>query len=169
MARLFLAALLAPAALAYHDCVQPKAREWPYDARVTAPAMRSLFRRPGAGEAAAALRRGDAAPLAALAAEAAAASPPPGCAGGLCVGMHGGPHENGPAHYEAGSPATGFTSLYSTQTVPALPLRQDGICYYLWTDLFMGDMSWGRMKQVLAARARAKRLPAHTRVLSPRD
>ena len=52
MARLFLAALLAPAALAYHDCVQPKAREWPYDARVTAPAMRSLFRRPGAGEAA---------------------------------------------------------------------------------------------------------------------
>lgn len=26
-----------------------------------------------------------------------AAPAPAGCSGGLCVGMHGGPHENGPA------------------------------------------------------------------------
>ena len=26
-------------------------------------------------------------------------------------------------------------------TVPELPLKQDGICYYIWTDIFFGDMS----------------------------
>ena len=135
-------ALLASSAAAFHDCVQPKAREWPYSGR-DEPATRSLFRAPGAGAAVEALRRGDRAPLEALA----AAAPPPGCAGGLCVGMHGGPHEGGSASYPAGSEATGWTSLYSTMRVPAPPRNASGICYYLWSDVFMGDMSWGRMNQ----------------------
>ena len=32
-------------------------------------------------------------------------------------------------------------------TVPDLPARQDGICYYIWTDAFFGDVSLGRMNQ----------------------
>jgi len=32
-------------------------------------------------------------------------------------------------------------------TVPQLPEKQDGICYYIWTDIFFGDMSYGRMNQ----------------------
>jgi hypothetical protein len=32
-------------------------------------------------------------------------------------------------------------------TVPALPKRLDGICYYIWTDIFFGDESQGRMNQ----------------------
>lgn len=69
------------------------------------------------------------------------------CSGGLCLGMHGGPHEGGPASYAVGHASTGFTSLFSTMTVPGLPRKQDGICYYLWTDIFFGDMSQGRMNQ----------------------
>ena len=122
-------ALAARAALAFHDCIQPKAR--------------SVFRRPGAADAVEALRRGNRAPLEALR----AAAPPPGCAGGLCVGMHDGPHESGPASYVAGNASSGFTSLYSTMRVPGLPKNLSGICYYLWSDIFMGDMSWGRMNQ----------------------
>ena len=55
-------------------------------------------------------------------------SPPPGCAGGLCVGMHDGPHEGGNRSYPVGSPETGFTSVHTTFTVPELPKLQDGIC-----------------------------------------
>jgi hypothetical protein len=132
----------AASAGAFHDCVQPKTKEWPYSGAVE-PATRSLFRAPGGAAAVAAARRGDPAPLEALRARA----PPAGCGGGLCVGMHGGPHEGGPASYPAGSAATGWTSLYATMRVPALPMNESGICYYLWTDLFMGDMSWGRMNQ----------------------
>lgn len=32
-------------------------------------------------------------------------------------------------------------------TVPALPKRIDGITYYIWTDIFFGDMGYGRMNQ----------------------
>jgi hypothetical protein len=72
---------------------------------------------------------------------------PAGCQGGLCMGMHGGPHENGNSSYVVGDTASGFTGVYAEMTVPELPLLQDGICYYLWTDVFFGDMSYGRMNQ----------------------
>jgi hypothetical protein len=59
-------------------------------------------------------------------------APPVPCSGGLCVGMHGGPHEGGPASYPVGSAEAGFTSVRSTMTVPDLPKKLDGICYYIW-------------------------------------
>ena len=59
-------------------------------------------------------------------------APPVPCAGGLCVGMHGGPHEGGPASYPVGDATKGYTSVRSTMTVPELPKKQDGICYYIW-------------------------------------
>ena len=71
----------------------------------------------------------------------------PSCSGGLCVGMHNGPHEGGPASYPSGSVETGFTRVSSTMSVPELPEKMDGICYYIWTDIFFGDMSQGRMNQ----------------------
>jgi hypothetical protein len=84
-------------AAAFHDCVQPKGRRLPGGWRI----------RPDLGEA----RKDDA----------------NGCSGGLCVGMHGGPHEGGPASYPSGSAETGYTQVYSTMTVPALPRKLDGI------------------------------------------
>jgi len=69
------------------------------------------------------------------------------CSGGLCLGMHDGPHEGGPASYPVGNAKDGFTSVRSTMTVPELPHAQDGICYYIWTDIFFGDMGLGRMNQ----------------------
>ena len=57
-----------------------------------------------------------------------AAPPPEGCSGGLCVGMHGGPHEGGPASYPVADGHGGFTSVSSTMTVPAMPAKIDGIC-----------------------------------------
>ena len=70
----------------------------------------------------------------------AAAAPGGGetCQGGLCVGMHNGPHEGGPSSYPVGTSATGFTSVSSTMTVPEMPLKKDGITYYIWTDIFFG-------------------------------
>ena len=47
--------------------------------------------------------------------------PPPGCSGGLCVGMHGGPHEGGPASYPVTDGKGGYTSVASTMTVPKMP------------------------------------------------
>ena len=70
-----------------------------------------------------------------------ASAPPAGCTGGLCVGMHNGPHEGGASAYPVGNAASGYTDVRSTMTVPELPLKQDGICYYIWTDIFFGDMS----------------------------
>eukprot|EP00966_Prymnesium_polylepis_P080391 1862287-Prymnesium_polylepis.1 len=67
------------------------------------------------------------------------------CSGGLCLGMHGGPHEGGPAAYPVGDAATGYTSVHATMTVPEPPARLDGITYYIWTDIFFGDQSQGRM------------------------
>ena len=60
---------------------------------------------------------------------------PANCSGGLCVGMHNGPHEGGAAAYPVGDAMTGYTSVYSTMIVPALPAKMDGICYYIWTDV----------------------------------
>ena len=87
------------------------------------------------------------APPGAAAAAAASATAAPNCSGGLCLGMHGGPHEGGPAAYSVGDAASGFTSVFSLMTVPALPKKQDGICYYIWTDVYFGHMSLGRMNQ----------------------
>jgi hypothetical protein len=83
------------------------------------------------------------------AARARLAAPTPGCNGGLCMGMRGGPHEGGPAHYEMGNASAGFTRLYSEMTVPALPRNQTGITYFLWSDVFTGDMGQGRMNQLV--------------------
>lgn len=69
------------------------------------------------------------------------------CSGGLCVGMHDGPHEGGPASYPVGNKTTGFTFLSSTFNVPEAPQAIDGITYYIWTDIFFGDASYGRMNQ----------------------
>ena len=69
------------------------------------------------------------------------------CGGGLCVGMHNGPHEGGAAAYPVGNERVGYTDVRSTMTVPALPRKIDGICYYIWTDIFFGDASNGRMNQ----------------------
>ena len=80
---------------------------------------------------------------------AAAAAAPAGCNGGLCVGMRGGPHEGGPSHYVVGNASTGFTSVRSTMTVPLYPKEMDGITYFFWSDLFFGDMSQGRMNQIV--------------------
>ena len=63
------------------------------------------------------------------------------------MGMHNGPHEGGPAHYERGNTTTGFTRIYSEMTVPSYPVNQSGITYFLWADVFMGDMGAGRMNQ----------------------
>lgn len=58
-----------------------------------------------------------------------------------------GPHEGGPASYPVGNGSTGFTKVSSTLTVPAMPEKIDGITYYIWSDIFFGDMSYGRMNQ----------------------
>ena len=119
----------------FHDCVQT-------------PAVVGRRRPPGGGAAARGAARGDAP-----------------CSGGLCVGMHGGPHEGGRASYPVGDAATGFTAVSSTMTVPALPAALDGITYYLWTDIFFGDMSLGRMNQVTLARASRSRSAREARSL----
>lgn len=94
--------MLMTAAFAFHDCVQPKGRDRrPPNVRAAHPLSSS-------------------------------APPPPdaaGCSGGLCLGMHGGPHEGGPAAYPVGDAATGFTSVYATMTVPEPPAAIDGITY----------------------------------------
>jgi len=69
------------------------------------------------------------------------------CQGGLCVGMHNGPHEGGPSSYPVGTKSTGYTTVSSTMTVPDYPKTTQGICYYIWTDIFFGDMSQGVMNQ----------------------
>ena len=74
-------------------------------------------------------------------------SKPAGCSGGLCLGMHNGPHEGGPAAYPIGNATEGYTSVYATMTVPEPPKALDGITYYIWTDIFFGDESQGRMNQ----------------------
>lgn len=55
----------------------------------------------------------------------------------------------GPASYPVGTPESGFTRVSSTMTVPQYPKKLDGITYYIWTDIFFGDMGLGVMNQVL--------------------
>ena len=62
--------------------------------------------------------------------------------------MHNGPHEGGPSSYPVGNAKDGYTWVSATMTVPKMPEKLDGICYYIWTDIFFGDMSYGRMNQV---------------------
>lgn len=71
------------------------------------------------------------------------------CAGGLCVGMKNGPHQGGNASYPVAWNGTAGTSVYSVMTVPQPPKLLDGITYYLWTDIFFGDGSLGRMNQMV--------------------
>lgn len=71
------------------------------------------------------------------------------CAGGLCVGMTNGPHQGGNASYPMAWNGTSGTYLESLMTVPDLPKEQDGITYYIWTDIFFGDKSLGRMNQLV--------------------
>ena len=61
--------------------------------------------------------------------------------------MHNGPHEGGNASYPVGTASTGFLRLYSEMTVPAYPRAQDGITYFIWTDLFFADEGTGIMNQ----------------------
>jgi hypothetical protein len=75
--------------------------------------------------------------------------PPSSCAGGLCVGMKNGPHKGGNASYPIAWNGTAGTYLESHMTVPELPEEQDGITYYIWTDMFFGDGSLGRMNQLV--------------------
>ncbi len=63
--------------------------------------------------------------------------------------MHNGPHEGGSVSYPRGSAELGYTQLYSTMTVPAMPKKRNGITYYIWTDIFFGDVGFGRMNQIV--------------------
>jgi hypothetical protein len=74
---------------------------------------------------------------------------PTSCAGGLCVGMTNGPHLGGNASYPVAWNGTAGTKVTSYMTVPELPQLVDGITYYLWTDVFFGDASQGRMNQLV--------------------
>jgi len=110
MAKLSLALALAllQAASAFHDCIQPKSR-----LRLP-PNLRHLpLYRAGSVAGGPELPAGAA---------------PANCSGGLCVGMHNGPHEGGPASYPVGNAANGFTGVSSTMTVPGMPEKIDGIC-----------------------------------------
>ena len=101
---------------AFHDCVQPAKR------RRRAP--------PGSAATIMVDEHDD-------------AMAPATCSGGLCLGMHDGPHEGGPASYAS----AGVKRVHSTMSVPDYPEQQDGICYYIWTDVFFGDVGFGRMNQ----------------------
>ena len=84
-------ASLAAPTAAFHDCIQPKSQ-----LRLP-PALRG-GQPPAAGH-----------------------DDADSCSGGLCVGMHGGPHEGGPASYPVSDRKGGFTSVSSTMTVPKMP------------------------------------------------
>lgn len=62
--------------------------------------------------------------------------------------MHNGPHEGGNASYPVSWDGRKGTKVTSFMTVPELPSQIDqSITYYLWTDIFFGDASLGRMNQ----------------------
>ncbi len=77
------------------------------------------------------------------------------CAGGICVGMANGPHQGGNASYPLLWNGTAGTKMESYLTVPKYPrglhTRSDfsKITYYIWTDIFFGDESLGRMNQLV--------------------
>jgi hypothetical protein len=74
-------------------------------------------------------------------------SPPSSCVGGICIGMVHGPHEGGNASYPVAWNGKAGTTVHASMTVPGLPAKNDGITYYIWTDVFFGDASLGRMNQ----------------------
>jgi hypothetical protein len=74
-------------------------------------------------------------------------SSPESCSGGLCVGMANGPHEGGNAAYPISWNGKSATSIKANMKVPGLPKASDDITYYIWTDVFFGDTSLGRMNQ----------------------
>jgi hypothetical protein len=80
------------------------------------------------------------------------------CSGGLCVGMHDGPHEGGPASYPVGDATNGFTRVSSTMTVPEQPDEIDGITYYIWTDV--------RTNTAAARRARGSSPPSRVALVA---
>jgi hypothetical protein len=63
--------------------------------------------------------------------------------------MTNGPHQGGNASYPVAWNGTRGTLVQSTMTVPELPKRLDGITYYMWTDVYFGDASLGRMNQLV--------------------
>eukprot|EP00980_Cylindrotheca_fusiformis_P001009 scaffold276_cov132-Cylindrotheca_fusiformis.AAC.4 len=70
------------------------------------------------------------------------------CAGGICIGMVNGPHEGGNASYPVAWNGTTGTFVRANMTVPGLPnSKKDQMTYYIWTDVFFGDASLGRMNQ----------------------
>lgn len=69
------------------------------------------------------------------------------CAGGICIGMQNGPHEGGNASYPVAWNGQAGTTVRANMTVPGLPEKNHGITYYIWTDVFFGDASLGRMNQ----------------------
>jgi len=61
--------------------------------------------------------------------------------------MKNGPHEGGNSSYPVAWNGVSGTFVQSKMTVPELPKHVDGITYYIWTDVFFGDASLGRMNQ----------------------
>lgn len=83
------------------------------------------------------------------------------CEGGICVGMTKGPHQGGNVSYPLAWNGTAGTRLESTMTVPGYPIFRRNtdntnqerdfrdITFYIWTDVFFGDESLGRMNQLV--------------------
>ena len=71
------------------------------------------------------------------------------CAGGICVGMTNGPHQGGNSSYPVSWNGVAGTMVKSYMRVPQLPKKLDNITYYIWTDVFFGDASLGRMNQLV--------------------
>ena len=77
------------------------------------------------------------------------------CRDGICVGMTNGPHQGGNASYPLAWNGTAGTRLESYMSVPEYPsgLQTENdfskITYYIWTDIFFGDESLGRMNQLV--------------------
>merc|ERR1711879_514151 len=54
----------------------------------------------------------------------------------------------GMAHYPVAPNGTSRTKFYAEFDVPALPEKLDGICYYIYFNIFFGDSKpYGRMNQ----------------------
>lgn len=71
------------------------------------------------------------------------------------MGMTNGPHQAGNASYPLAWNGTAATRLESYMTVPEYPSGLETeddfseITYYIWTDVFFGDESLGRMNQLV--------------------
>ena len=123
MLRLAVALLLLGTSIAFHDCIQPKGHRMPPPSFGSIPSStrRDLAAPP-------AVRRGGATAGKQQGPSAGNST----CSGGLCVGMHAGPHEGGPASYPSGNASVGFTRVSSTMTVPVQPEKIDGITCKDW-------------------------------------